>query len=132
MLPKQHAAWGAAAALALAPLLRGRSITLWASSVLFDSDHYVWYALNKRDLSPVRAYRYFIGLRNGEIKHDKGWWHDARPLHGPYTVAVLGLLALRWRTLRPVFLGVLFHSLLDAYAEHRLNAFLPPGWRATG
>jgi membrane-bound metal-dependent hydrolase YbcI (DUF457 family) len=130
MLPKQHAAYGAAAALALAPLLREQSVALWAGSVLLDVDHYLWYVAHEGDLSLPRAYRYFLDRRNGVIRAPPGWGKGSRPLHGPVPVGLLGLLAWRWPRLRAVFLGVALHSLLDAYAEHRLNALLPLPLRA--
>jgi hypothetical protein len=127
MLPSRHAAFGAAAALALAPWLRRRSVGLWAGSVLIDADHYVWYAVHRHDLSLRRAYHYFRQVRSGEQRLQG----DARPLHGPLNVAWMALLAWRWPAFRPIFLGVLLHSLLDAYAERRFNALLPSGMRAT-
>ncbi|HEV7215594.1 MAG TPA: hypothetical protein VGP33_10765 [Chloroflexota bacterium] len=121
MLPTRHAALGAVAALALAPWLRRQSAALWAGSVFIDVDHYAWYVLHCRDLSLSRAYRYFAQIRTGERRLEG----DARPLHGPLNIAWMALLAWRWPAFRPVFLGVLVHSLLDAYAERRLNALLP-------
>ena len=126
MLPTRHAAFGAVAALALAPWLRRQSFGLWAGSVFIDVDHYAWYALNEHDLNLRRAYCYFRQIRSGKRKLAS----DARPLHGPINVAWMALLAWRWPAFRPVFLGIVLHSLLDAYAERRLNALLPVGVRA--
>jgi hypothetical protein len=126
MMPSRHAAYGAAAALALAPLLRRRSLGLLAGSVLIDVDHYAWYAVHRRDFSLRRAYRYFLRVRGGERRLEG----DARPLHGPINVAWMALLAWRWPAFRSVFLGILLHSLLDAYAERRLNALLPLALRS--
>jgi hypothetical protein len=130
MLPKQHAAYGAVAALALAPFLRRGSITFWAASVFVDADHYLWYAARSHDFNLLRAYRFFLQRRRHAAEPASGLTGDARPWHGPVSVALLWLLVRRWRPLRPVFFGVLLHALLDAYSEHRLNAFLPLPWRA--
>jgi hypothetical protein len=127
MLPSRHAAFGAAAALLLAPCLRQRSLGLLAGSVLIDVDHYAWYVFHRRDVSLRRAYRFFRMVRTGEEKL-KG---DARPLHGPVNIAWMALLAWRWPAVRSIFLGVVLHALLDAYAERRLNPVLPRRWRAT-
>ena len=127
MLPTRHAALGAVAALALTPWLRWDSLGMWAGSVFIDADHYAWYVLRRRDLSLRRAYRYFRQVRSGERRLEG----DARPLHGPVNIAWMALLAWRWPAFRAIFLGVLVHALLDAYAERRLNALLPLGVRAT-
>lgn len=120
-MPSRHAAYGAAAALVLAPLLGRGSLGLLAGSIFIDVDHYAWYVVHRRDLSLRQAYRYFTTIRSGERKREG----DARPLHGPINVAWMALLAWRWPAFRPIFLGILLHSLLDAYAERRLNALLP-------
>jgi hypothetical protein len=126
MMPSRHAAYGAAAALALAPLLRWRSLGLLAGSVLIDVDHYAWYAVHRGDFSLRRAYRYFLKARGGERRLEG----DARPLHGPINVAWMALLAWHWPAFRSIFLGILLHSLLDAYSERRLNALLPLSMRS--
>ncbi len=131
MLPTQHAAYGGLASLALLPVLKRQSVTMWAASVLIDTDHYVWYAIKKRDLSLLRAYRYFRTEHYDDAANRQGLLPDARILHGPVNVSLLGLLACFVPPLRAVFLGVLVHSLLDAYAERRLNPLLPAGWRLT-
>ena len=126
MLPKHHAAYGAVAALVAAPWLGGRSLALWAGSILIDVDHYLWYVEHRHDLSLPRAYRFFRAARAGDAHLES----DARPLHGPYVAALFLLLAWRWPAFRPWCGGILVHSLLDAYAEHRLDAFLPLRLRA--
>jgi hypothetical protein len=126
MLPSRHAAYGAVASLLAAPWLRQRALALWAGSVVIDVDHYLWYAVNLHDLSLPNAYRYFRRVRDGETVRDG----DARPLHGPINLGWMALLAWRWPAFRPVFYGIALHSLLDAYAEHRLNALLPLHLRA--
>jgi membrane-bound metal-dependent hydrolase YbcI (DUF457 family) len=126
MMPSSHAVAGAAVALALAPWLRQRSAALWAGSVLIDVDHYVWYVAQRHDLSLRRAYAYFVAAKLGAV--DRGG--DARPLHGPINVGWMALLAWRWPAFRPVFLGVLLHSLLDAYGERRLDGILPLALRS--
>lgn len=127
MLPSRHAAYGAAAALLLAPWLRRRSLGLLAGSVLIDVDHYAWFVLHRHDVRLRSAYRYFLMVRRGEQKL-RG---DARPLHGPINVAWMALLAWRWPAVRPIFLGVVLHSVLDAFAEGRLDVILPRRWRQT-
>lgn len=126
MLPKQHAAYGAVAALAAAPWLGRGSLAVWAGSVLIDVDHFLWYIIHRQDLSLPRAYRFFRAARDGEAHLES----DARPLHGPYTVTLFLLLAWRWPAFRPWCGGILVHSFLDAYAEHRLDGFLPLALRA--
>ncbi|MCL4541682.1 MAG: hypothetical protein M1396_05020 [Chloroflexi bacterium] len=126
MLPSRHVVYGAMSAVVLAPFLRKRALLFWGSSVLIDIDHYFWFAFKREDWNPRNALDFFQNVRAGAIDLNG---QDARPLHGPAIVAVLGALSLHWRVLRPIFLGVLFHSLLDAYSERRLNAFLPLRWR---
>lgn len=126
MMPSRHAAAGAVVSLALTPWLGLRSAGVWAGSVFIDVDHYLWYVVHKRDISLPRAYHYFLSAHEGTVERGG----DARPLHGPLNVTWMFLLAWRWPAVRPIFLGVLVHSLLDAYAERRLNALLPLRWRS--
>ena len=130
MLPKQHAAYGAVAALAMAPWLRRRSLTVWAASVLIDVDHYLWYVVQRGDWSLPRAYHFFRHQRDTQLRRPGADLSDARPFHGPWPVTALALAAWRLPILRPILFGVLVHSLLDAYSEHRLNALLPLRLRA--
>ncbi len=129
MLPSRHVVYGAIGALALAPFLRKRTPLFWGSSVLIDIDHYFWFAFKRADWDPRNALDFFRNVRSGAIDLNG---QDARPWHGPSMVAIVGALSLRWPVLWPIFLGVLFHSLLDAYSERRLNAFLPLHWRYIG
>jgi hypothetical protein len=82
--------------------------------VFIDADHYVWFCLQQRCLSPLAAGRFF---NQADPPH-----HSAtRALHAPAALLSVFLLGLRQRWLLPVALGMGLHVALDAHHEARMG-----------
>jgi hypothetical protein len=121
VLPKYHAL---AAAVATVPFARAGhrplDLALFASAaVLIDVDHYLGYVWQTGDLSLPRAYAYHRNRyhRPRRWRFRPGWpslgVDSARAFHSAPSLLLVFLLAWRWRPLRPVAWGLLFHRLQD-------------------
>lgn len=62
MRVRDHVAVSTAGAALLSPWLGRGVLSPWASSILIDADHYLWFCLRQRRLNPVAAVRFFNGL----------------------------------------------------------------------
>ncbi|WIG59810.1 MAG: hypothetical protein OJF49_002557 [Ktedonobacterales bacterium] len=112
---RDHLLLSSATATLLAPRMGRAALAPWAASLLIDVDHYAWYCVKQRQLSPRGAVRFFAQAMPPQ--------HDGiRCLHSPEALAALGLLGLRWRWARLTLLGFAFHVALDAFHTHRTRA----------
>jgi hypothetical protein len=117
-----HAIISTGAAALLFPLLRRKTLVPWAASILIDVDHYLWFCAHERSANPLRAMRFFNQAQPPQ--------HSAtRLLHHPGVLLVMLALSSRWRWLRLVLLGMVFHAGVDVYhgirmEEARRNALL--------
>jgi hypothetical protein len=91
-----------------APFIGRGAVGLWAGGVLIDADHYVWFCLRHRCLSPKAAVRYFN-------QADPQQHRATRLLHAPAAVLIAALLGLRQPRLLSVAMGMTLHTALDAY-----------------
>ena len=118
MRVRDHMALSTVGAVLLYPRLRGAVLGPWAASILIDVDHYLWFCLRQRRLSPVAALRFFTQAQPPQHR-------QTRLLHSP--VVLLGLLLLGRlpsaptgrRTTAWALLGMAFHVGLDAYDTAR-------------
>lgn len=114
MSPKDHVIYGTIAAAALYPSIGTDAVYFWAASILIDIDHYLDYVYhnNFTDFSFKRMFDYHNALDR--------FWHSPEFLnlevfHTLEFLAALYLVSL-WTAstaLLSVFLGFVFHSLLD-------------------
>jgi hypothetical protein len=79
---------------------------------LIDADHYAWFCVRERRLSPLGAIRYF---GQAHPLQDPA----SRALHSRAAIAGALLLSLRYSDLLPVALGMTAHVALDAH--HRMG-----------
>lgn len=114
MRVRDHVALSTAAAAGLAPWLGHRAVGLWAGSVLIDADHYAWFCVSERRLSPAAAVRYF-GRAHPRRQA------ATRALHSPAALATAFVLGLRRAPLLPIALGMGLHVALDAHHEARMT-----------
>ena len=117
MRVRDHILFSTAGAALLAPRLGldgFDAAVLWAGGVLIDLDHYVWFCIRHRHLSPGAATRFFNGA-------DPPQTAATRALHHPITIAAALALATRQRGLRPLAVGMTLHVGLDAHHEARMN-----------
>ena len=108
MRVRDHVLISTAGAALAAPFIGRRALSLWAGGVLIDADHYAWFCLKQRRLSPLAAARFFN-------QADPPQHGATRALHAPVTLPFIFLLGLRQRRLLPVALGMGLHVALDAY-----------------
>jgi hypothetical protein len=112
MRVRDHIALSTGAAAVLYPRLRRAVVVPWAASILIDADHYLWFVVRYRRLSPAAAVRLFN--QAGGPKHAA-----TRPLHHPVTLLLLLLAGRRWPTAALPVAGLAFHAGLDAYHRAR-------------
>jgi hypothetical protein len=114
MRVRDHLVLSAAGAALLRPWA-GRSVLgLVAGGVLIDADHYAWFCLRQRSLSPVAAARFFNGARPPQHS-------GTRALHSPLMLLGVLLAGIHQRRLLPVALGMSLHVALDAHHRARMD-----------
>jgi hypothetical protein len=111
---RDHVLISTAGAVLAAPFIGPGALSLWAGGVLIDADHYVWYCLKQRRLSPMAAAQFFN-------EADPPQHGATRALHAPAVLATAFLLGLRRRRLLPVVLGMSLHVALDAHHLARMS-----------
>jgi hypothetical protein len=111
---RDHVLISTAGAALAAPFIRRNALGLWAGGVLIDADHYAWYCLKQRRLSPRAAAQFFN-------QADPPQYSATRALHAPAAVGAVALLGLRQHRLLPVALGMALHVALDAHHEARMG-----------
>jgi hypothetical protein len=111
---RDHVVLSTAGAALLAPWIGRRVLGPWAASILIDADHYVWFCVRHRRLSPLAAMQFF------DEAHPPR--HSAtRLLHSPAFVLTMLLLGARRRRALPVALGIAAHVALDLQHEARMD-----------
>lgn len=115
MRVRDHVFLSSLGAVALYPRLREAVVVPWAASILLDGDHYAWFCLHERRLSPMEAMRFFD---QAQPPHHL----STRRLHSVDTLLALLLLGSRWRSARLLLLGVLYHVVLDVLHDGRISA----------
>ena len=115
MRVRDHVVVTTAVAAVIAPLAGPGVLGLWVGGVLIDADHYLWYCVRQRRLSPVAAVRYF---NDADSAH-----HGAtRALHSPLSLAGVLLAAVYRPRLLLLAAGMAMHVVLDARHEARMGA----------
>jgi hypothetical protein len=114
MRVRDHVAVSTAGAALLSPWLGRGVLSPWASSILIDADHYLWFCLRQRRLNPVAAVRFF-----NEVDPPR---HPAtRLLHSPMVLLLMLVLGARRRGALPVALGMALHVATDMRHEARME-----------
>jgi hypothetical protein len=111
---RDHVLTSTAGAVLAAPFIGRRALGLWAGGVLIDADHYAWYCLTQRCLSPRAAARFFN-------QADPPQHPATRALHAPPVLFMTLLLGLRRRRLLPVVVGMGLHVALDAAHQAHMD-----------
>lgn len=114
MRVRDHVLISTAGAVLAAPFIGPGALSLWAGGVLIDADHYVWYCLKQRRLSPMAAAQFFN-------EADPPQHGATRALHAPAVLAAAFLLGLHRQRLLPVVLGMGLHVALDAHHLARMG-----------
>jgi hypothetical protein len=111
---RDHVLISTAGAALAAPFIGRRALGLWAGSVLIDADHYAWFCIRQRRVSPRAAARFFNGA-------DVPGHPATRALHAPAVPLLVLLLGFRDSRLLPVGLGMSLHVALDTWHVAQLN-----------
>jgi hypothetical protein len=114
MRVRDHLALGTAGAALVIPWNPAAAAGLWAGSVLIDADHYLWFSLRNRRLSPLAAMRFFE--QPNASRHA-----GSRVLHSPGALLVASALAVARPRMLAVAVGMGVHVALDAFHEARLD-----------
>ena len=109
---RDHVLLSTGGAVMLYPWLRRRVVVPWAASILIDADHYLWFCVHERSLSPFAAMRFF---NQAQPPQHLG----TRLLHSPGMLWLFLLLSARWRWAAYLLLGMAFHVSIDTYHEVR-------------
>jgi hypothetical protein len=109
-----HVVLSTAGAALLYPALGPEVLVPWAASLLVDVDHYLYYCVTARDLSLMRAVRFF-----GQAMPPQHI--GTRLLHFPAALMALLALGFIWHAAWLILLGVAFHVTLDLYHAARLT-----------
>lgn len=140
MLPRTHILFGAIFTLVIYFIYPGINLLylslLWLSSFLIDFDHYIVAANKTRSLSLFKALHYFKVYCEKEKKDiakgikKKGHFMIFHTFE--FHILVL-LLAFLWQGFFFVFLGMVFHSILDIvymvyYSEMHRREFWFVNW----
>lgn len=111
---RDHVILSSLGALALYPRLNKKVLVPWATSILLDGDHYVWFCIHERRLNPWEAMRFF---GQAQPPHHR----NTRRLHSIDVLLTLLALGYPWRGARLLLLGALFHVVLDVLHETRMS-----------
>jgi len=87
---------------------------IFASSILIDFDHYLFYVWRKKDFSLVRAYEFYMNMERPTVKSGIMIFHTIEF----FIFVLLISFALPWVTF--ILAGMLLHIGLDIY-DMKLN-----------
>ena len=97
-------------------------LILFLSTFLIDIDHYIYYVLKKRDLNPIRAFKWhmenFRKYHSIPEEERKNFFGGLFIFHGVEFLTILFIAGVfLYKPIVLVFIGFLFHLFLDWYAE---------------
>ena len=111
---RDHVVLSTINAALLYPWLHRAVLGPLAGGILIDADHYLWFCVRQRRLSPVAAMRFF---NQPQPPHHKA----TRLLHSPLVLLALVSLSMHRRCATCVVWGMIFHVGIDGYHAMRLN-----------
>ena len=130
MLPRGHILWGAILTVVfyfIFPEIGAVGLTLiFLSSFLIDFDHYVNSVLNTGKISLSESFWYHERLAKVEEYENKRGIRRKGDFHLFHTLEfhiLIGLLGFFWVGFFYIFVGMVFHSLLDVYSLIRDDKF---------
>jgi len=122
MYPSKHLIFGLIFSLVLYLVFQEIGIpgflTIWLASFLIDVDHYLYYAISKKDISLKRAYKWFMeesakSFLMPKEKRKKMNKQIPCAFHGVEAIAILALLSFFHNFFLFVLIGFVFHEFLD-------------------
>lgn len=130
MLPKYHIIFGFILSIVLFLIFPSINLLnagiIFLSSFLIDVDHYIYYALKKRNINPFKSVIYFLKKRKKLMKFNdkkrREFYSAFCFLHGIeilILLLVLGIFISKYFLL--IFIGFTFHLYLDLLEERYKN-----------
>ena len=123
MLPRKHILFGAIFAILIwiaAPQINYLYIILlFLSTFLIDFDHYLCSVLNTKKLGLFHSFEYHKEMLKKQTRDKAKGIIEKGDFHLFHTIEfhiLVGLLGFIWIGFFYVFLGMVFHSLLDIYS----------------
>lgn len=116
MLPRSHILFGMIFSFLiwlLFPITLLDASIIFLSSFLIDIDHYLLYMLRKKDFSLSHAYKYFYKTGMKVLNSKKKLKCPISFMHTAEFLILLAILSIFSHYLFLVFIGFLFHSILD-------------------
>jgi len=114
MLPSSHFILG----IIFSAILFFFGIPLWqiliifSAAVFIDIDHYLIYAVRKKDWNPKNSFNYFIEL-GGKYKSAKNIKAPFAVLHTIEIIGVISLISIYSQFFFLILVGFLFHCIFD-------------------
>lgn len=130
MLPKYHIILGFIFSLILYLIFPNMALIgagiIFLSSFLIDMDHYIYYAIKKGNINPLKSIKYFMTKRkklsNMNIEKRKEFYSGFCFLHGIEILTILFLLGIFVsKFFLLIFIGFTFHIFLDLLEEIHKN-----------
>ncbi len=128
MLPKEHVLWGAVFSIFLwlfVPWISLSSLTaVFLASFLIDIDHYISAVIRTKSLHPGKAVDWQLREGTRRLKNRQKGIMEQEPFHLFHTLEFHVLIAgigFFIPLFFYIFLGMVFHSLLDIYTMLRLD-----------
>jgi len=123
MFPKYHLIVGLLVSLILFLVFPGinllAAVIIFLSSVLIDFDHYLYYAIKKRDLSLNRAYKWFVRNRIKLFQLAPKERENFKDLilifHGIECWILLILFSFVSKIFIWIMIGIVIHMILDFF-----------------
>jgi len=107
MLPSRHILYSTILCLILYPFIGFNTIIVWIFSIFIDVDHYIWDIIARKKWNLFKEYKKH---KNQEFAHYKYKFHI---FHLVELIILLGVLGFYNKTIFYVFIGMLFHYILD-------------------
>ena len=128
MIPKHHIIAGAIISIIIFLIFQltpAQTLIIFLSSFLIDIDHYIYYAVKKKDFNPIKATKWFFKKRKIWIKltpkERKKYKRVIIIFHGIEFWILLIIFSLFNRIFLFIFIGVAIHMLLDFIELIHLN-----------
>lgn len=123
MLPRWHILFGGIVAILIwiaAPNVSLLYLLLFfLASFLIDFDHYICAIINTKNYSLSGAFKYHKKMNFLDLQRRKRGIKEKGDFHLFHTIEfhiLIGILGLYWLGFFYIFLGMMFHSLIDLYS----------------
>lgn len=106
MFPLPHVIFSTILSIILYPFIGNNVIIVWSASIFIDIDHYFWYIINNKSWNFYQAY---TKHKNQELRKP----YKFHIFHLVELLILIGLLGFYNKIFFYIFIGMLFHYILD-------------------